>query len=85
MDLKVGLQRGKKGKRLKSRKGSCCFFAQAQARLSLTDESAEGPGRDARQSRLSLVAVGNADILYLATEHSAALYQFASLSRHEPN
>lgn len=42
MDLKVGLQRRKKEKRLeKSQKACVVFFAQAQARLSLTDESAQ--------------------------------------------
>lgn len=42
MDLKVGLQRRKKTKRLeKSQKACVVFSAQAQARLSLTDDSAQ--------------------------------------------
>lgn len=42
MDLKVGLQRKEEGEAVrKVAKGLCCFFAQAQARLSLTDDSAQ--------------------------------------------
>lgn len=42
VDLKVGLQRKEEGEAVgKVAKGLCCFFAQAQARLSLTDDSAQ--------------------------------------------
>lgn len=42
MDLKVGLQRKEEGEAVgKVAKRLCCFFAQAQARLSLTDDSAQ--------------------------------------------